>query len=472
MCEKVENKADCKYNNIKIYQGNVLLDTLCGGIETPYLINTTSYNVKVIFSSDTENRFKGFRAFYTTQSSVCENTGFYGPDCEKVCHCYQSQCDIETGLCDYGCEQGWMGSRCDQVKAPAKVALFCINSTNEGQYALLRVDRGHVKYHGIYFLDGNGDRSSSNCDKGLFSENAEGILSLKMLIGNGTANPNCSHTKTGEGVFKWKIRTEEVPGFNSYYDRLYDLSCDFTTAETLIRNSKHIIKGTYQKSRVAVTQTTEDVQLVIQNPVTLTRLIQAPVGSRIKLAMILHKHDGVTALGISPFNCSCSTPDGNVSHPLTDSNGCPVQYSPVSALTGRNISYVTSNIFDAFTIKEDKNVVFSCNFEFCFESNETKCADRCGFMMGQSSLRTKRSINEKRESGQASAYLLLIPKTQNDKQTGKKNFSENSGGKHLTAITIYFLVLIVCGVLIVVAKLVRSFHIKLCGTLTDVGTEK
>ncbi|XP_050401808.1 neurogenic locus notch homolog protein 1 [Patella vulgata] len=404
------------------------------------------------------------KSFICSRSLDCER-GYYGSNCDEVCHCYQSQCDQYTGVCDYGCEHGWMGFRCDQVKVAADVATYCVNSPTKGKYALLRVDRKNVKYDKIYIINESQDTSSSTpCDQGMFNEDVDGVLNLKILIqDDNTTSPSCYHTKTDRGVFKWALRTEEVSGFFSYYDRLYELSCDFTAAETLSRNNKQAISGIYEPSKVNITQTTEDVQLFIQNPATTSRVSQVQIGSRIQLAMLLNKRDDITASGISPYKCSCSTPDGKTIRQLTDSNGCPVPDSPVFALTGSNDSYLTSNVFDAFAIKGSLGLIFTCSFEFCFESNETKCADRCGDFRSRSSLeirsRTKRSTNENRKNGQASAYLLLIPKTQKDKQTDMNNLSVDSDGtvsKHVTVITGSILVLVLCGGLVAVVMLVRS----------------
>ncbi|XP_055957085.1 uncharacterized protein LOC130012935 isoform X2 [Patella vulgata] len=394
--------------------------------------------------------------------------GYYGSNCDKVCHCYQSQCDQDTGVCEYGCEHGWMGIRCDQVKAAAEVATYCVNSPTEGKYALLRVNRKNVKYDKINIINESQDTSSSTtCDQRMFNEDADDVLNLKILIeDDNKTSPSCYHTKTDREVFKWTLRTEEVSGFYGYYDRLYELSCDFKTAETLTRNNKQTLSGIYQPSKVNVIQTTEDVQLFIQNPATSSRVSQVQIGSRIQLAMLLIKRDDITASGISPYNCSCSTPDGKTVHQLTDSSGCPVRDSPVFALTGSNGSFITSNIFDAFTIKGSLGLIFSCSFEFCFDSKETKCADRCSDLRTRSILgtraRTKRSTNENRKNGQASAYLLLIPKTQ-DKQTDTNNISVDSEGtisKHFTVITGSILVLVLCGGLVAAVLLVRSSRIR------------
>ncbi|KAK6179551.1 hypothetical protein SNE40_011881 [Patella caerulea] len=450
-----ELQTNCKYDNITIYEGTGLLGTLCGKIDTPRSFNITSNKVKVIFISDSGNQEKGFQAFYTTHYTECENIGFYGPNCDKVCHCYQSQCDFRTGKCDYGCERGWMGSRCDQVKAPAEVATYCVNSPTKGKYALLRVDTKNVKYVRIYVVNGNDNAPSASCDQEMFIEDGDGVLNLKIKVeDDNTTSPNCYHTKTGKGVFKWTIRTEEVSGFYSYYDRLYELSCDFTKAHNLTRNNKQVVTGIVHPRKVGVVQTTEDVKLVIQNPVTSHPVSKVPVGSRIQLAVVLHERGGLSASGISPYDCFCLSSDFEIGHRLTDSNGCPVSDSPVFALTGSNGSYLTSNVFDTFTIEGRLDIMFSCSFEFCFVSKDRRCSDRCGYMKSQSSLtiRTKRSTNQNRKTGQASAHLLLIPKTQKDKHTDKNNLSEDSDDTvpEQLAVLITSLILVVCAIWMVV----------------------
>ncbi|XP_050400097.1 neuropilin and tolloid-like protein 1 [Patella vulgata] len=472
-----EYEASCKYDNIKIYQETVLLDTLCGKIETPRPFIITSNKVTVIFKSDDGNQHRGFKAIYTTQHTECENIGFYGPNCNKVCHCYQSQCDFRTGVCDYGCKRGWMGSRCDQVKAPAEVATHCVNSPTKGKYALLRVDRKNVKYGRIYIIDGNNHTSSARCDQGMFIEDGDGVLNLKIKFkDDNTTSPSCYHTQIGKGVLKWTLRTEEVSGFYSYYDRLYELSCNFTTAHNLTSNSKQVVTGIVNPRKVDVMQTTEDVKLVTQNPVTSSPLSRVTVGTRIQLAMILYERGGISASGISPYNCIYFSSDFEVTYQLTDFNGCPVSGSPGFALTGINGSHLTSNLFDTFIIEGKLDVIFSCSFEFCFVSKDTKCSDRCVHMKNQSSLTTitKRSTNENRKNGQASAYLLLIPKTQKDKQTDKNNFSEDSDGtipKYLTVL-ITGLILAVCAVWMTVLIFVRSFYIRSGRRLANVETAK
>lgn len=41
----------------------------------------------------------------------------YGPLCNKMCPgtCY-GPCDLETGLCIFGCSEGWTGDECEQGK--------------------------------------------------------------------------------------------------------------------------------------------------------------------------------------------------------------------------------------------------------------------------------------------------------------------------------------------------------------------
>ncbi|XP_059160986.1 fibroblast growth factor receptor 2-like isoform X2 [Physella acuta] len=40
--------------------------------------------------------------------------GFYGVDCKFQCgHCAVGTCDVISGLCDAGCEEGWEGERCN-----------------------------------------------------------------------------------------------------------------------------------------------------------------------------------------------------------------------------------------------------------------------------------------------------------------------------------------------------------------------
>lgn len=49
---------------------------------------------------------------------VCQQ-GYYGNRCTGICskNCFQSRnCDRFTGDCNRGCQQGWMGSKCDQRK--------------------------------------------------------------------------------------------------------------------------------------------------------------------------------------------------------------------------------------------------------------------------------------------------------------------------------------------------------------------
>lgn len=48
----------------------------------------------------------------TTTMAHCP-IGHYGPSCEKDCHCAGNEyCDIITGQCPFGCEQGWGGASC------------------------------------------------------------------------------------------------------------------------------------------------------------------------------------------------------------------------------------------------------------------------------------------------------------------------------------------------------------------------
>ena len=55
---------------------------------------------------------------FTCCLAVCPQGRFcldhHSLNCDAECHCKNNTiCDYETGLCPYGCEQGWYGHSCD-----------------------------------------------------------------------------------------------------------------------------------------------------------------------------------------------------------------------------------------------------------------------------------------------------------------------------------------------------------------------
>lgn len=41
---------------------------------------------------------------------------WFGIDCDMQCHCANNaECDVLTGVCPLGCENGWRGHNCQEV---------------------------------------------------------------------------------------------------------------------------------------------------------------------------------------------------------------------------------------------------------------------------------------------------------------------------------------------------------------------
>ncbi|GFO03936.1 fibrinogen-related molecule [Plakobranchus ocellatus] len=48
----------------------------------------------------------------------CLERGWFGNNCQYMCHCkYQQQCDRTTGTCPGPCESGWFGPACQYASA-------------------------------------------------------------------------------------------------------------------------------------------------------------------------------------------------------------------------------------------------------------------------------------------------------------------------------------------------------------------
>ncbi|ESO86154.1 hypothetical protein LOTGIDRAFT_235529 [Lottia gigantea] len=320
------------------------------------------------------------KRFLCQKKTDCLN-GYYGQLCSERCHCYKADCDRNTGKCPYGCSRGWMGENCNEKKGAAEIAVYCVEEKNSDKHALVRVDLKGVSYDEIYLLDETG---AIACKKSLFNPDTDGIYNINITIySNGTTNPDCSPKHTSEELFEWTLRTEEFSGFLSDYDRKFQVKCNFNRAEKLFRQKNQPVsrKSTINLVEKEVKQTTENVKLIVQDPSTKEPISRINIGSKIQIAMVLDTHNtSVSAKGIFPYNCSCSTSDGKITRYLTDSTGCPLKNSPIVSLEEQGSpAHLISNAFDAFTIEGRSDVVFHCQFRFCFETfSLSECSRFCG----------------------------------------------------------------------------------------------
>ncbi|ESO89307.1 hypothetical protein LOTGIDRAFT_229175 [Lottia gigantea] len=330
--------------------------------------------------------------------------GYYGESCDQRCNCYKADCNRTTGVCQHGCSNGWIGDQCNIEKQPAQVAVYCIKKSETEQYALIKMDLKSVDYDEVYILDEN---DTIVCNKSVFTRDSDDIYTLKIDM---LTDPlQCSPKHISKGKYQWTLRTEEIEGFLSEYDRKFDVNCNFNGAEKLSRTKQQSLSedSMAQLTNTEIKQSTESVRLIIQDPSTKTAVSQIKIGAKIQLAMVLNlQNTSMSAKGISPFNCKCSTSDGKISQALTDSNGCPLKNSPIYLIDSESSpSRVVSNHFDAFTIEGRSDIIFQCQFQFCFnDSPHNECPSRCQYLKTRRLI--KRSVNV--DNGMFSASHIFV----------------------------------------------------------------
>ncbi|XP_048238330.1 uncharacterized protein LOC124150363 [Haliotis rufescens] len=133
--------------------------------------------------------------------NICEveiyecSRGTYGKYCDQFCHCYNSSCEPDTGICPGDCRPGWQGDRCDTECNKGAYGEKC-NNTCQNYNCLENSPCHHVtgKCEGGCKSGWMGEDCSRECNNGTYGETCTNIC------GNCHGYTACHHV-TGKCQF-------------------------------------------------------------------------------------------------------------------------------------------------------------------------------------------------------------------------------------------------------------------------------
>ncbi|XP_046358032.2 uncharacterized protein LOC124136213 isoform X1 [Haliotis rufescens] len=298
----------------------------------------------------------------------------FGINCSSECHCKGEPCDPTSGICKHGCLLGWSGQSCDteKLKAEAKFYCFKINGVNE---MVFRTNQKNTTYRSVAALDKGGNLITS-CDKTIFDYfEAGGLATLKVRKDGDRYEPKCGEIKESDHVVTWRFKFQEFPVTFSAYDVQFEVTCDFTEADTLHRR----IASEGEKPPNQTTTLTESklsVSFDIIDPYKDVPVTTATLGQQVQLQMKLNSEVEYGISAIAPFNCSVSSPDDHHYVLLSDEHGCmtenaQIQFPNTDLLTWR------SELFETFAFPGYDKLLFRCQFHTCFDEEHPICHDMC-----------------------------------------------------------------------------------------------
>lgn len=62
------------------------------------------------------------------------SVGYFGQDCTEKCKSSCKGCNHVTGLCDAGCQPGWIGDFCEQGKLSYTNILLLLSDSNQSRF--------------------------------------------------------------------------------------------------------------------------------------------------------------------------------------------------------------------------------------------------------------------------------------------------------------------------------------------------
>ncbi|XP_046583879.1 uncharacterized protein LOC124290960 isoform X2 [Haliotis rubra] len=287
----------------------------------------------------------------------------FGGNCSSECHCKGGPCDPASGICKHGCLLGWSGQSCDteKLKAEAKFYCFKINGVNE---MVFRTNQRNTTYRSVSAVD-KGGNSITTCDQTIFDHfKAGGMATLKVRKDGDRYKPKC-----GEIMF------QEFPVTSSAYDVLFEVTCDFTKADTLQR--RITTEGERPPNQTTtLAESKLSVSFDVIDPYKLVPVTTATLGQQVQLQMKLNNEVEYGISAIAPFNCSVSTPDDRYHVLVSDENGCmtdnaQIQFPATDLLTWR------SDLFETFAFPGYDKLLFRCQFHVCFDEEHPICHDMC-----------------------------------------------------------------------------------------------
>ncbi|XP_050403407.1 uncharacterized protein LOC126819427 isoform X2 [Patella vulgata] len=391
------------------------------------------------WSFDRQCNVERQREFVCQKDAVCFE-GKYGKNCDESCHCHGKTCDI-SGICLYGCERGWTGTTCSQA------IYYCMNSKTDGKYMLLRIVPRGTHYGDIIALNNDGE-PVKRCRGSTFTTNPlSGERSRRVdAYGKNT----CGVTKISSNVFEWRFYLQEMEGVLSEFDEVLTLTCDFSQADTLSVQQQGAVGGLLQAGTRHVEATKEEISLNIIDPFSKKSLSEVVIGTNVVLQVILKKQTGISAKGISVFGCTARNSNGSLVKNLIDSKGCQLPSSTVFLLEGYGLT-VTSAPFPIFTFPGSQVVIFTCNYEYCFNEGDLRCMARCAYLSEDH--RRRREANGTSSNKSTSASITVHPCKQS-KPTVAENtvHGEHEAWIYIHPVTcgVFFLLLVVVFSLVVV----------------------
>ncbi|XP_059151791.1 uncharacterized protein LOC131938010 [Physella acuta] len=314
--------------------------------------------------------------FMCEKPSECKD-GFFGSKCKQQCHCKGEPCnrrEREENRCLWGCEPGWMGAMCDQVKQEPEVKYYCIDPPNKGKYVYIRIYTKGVVYNSIYGLDKNYERSSW-CKKTQITRSAD-LYVISILLDDNTVpqmdDGKCAGERVDNTTYEWTLVIQENEGILLENDVQVTIQCNFTQAETMTIEQDYNISSSVvemKKQKVAPETTDDDVMLQVVDAYTGLPITEGVIGSSVKLQIKFGLLTDSLLKGVMAYNCIAQSLDGKRSIHLINTDGCAEQNSPVSVFMKQDTHTIATQWFPLFTFEGSNDVLFQCLFDFCFDDS-------------------------------------------------------------------------------------------------------
>ncbi|XP_067678070.1 uncharacterized protein [Haliotis asinina] len=287
--------------------------------------------------------------------------GWTGEECDRQCHCYAGFLCNASAICRYGCEPGWYGQMCDTLKQQPKVSFYCMKQ-GEGVYSLM-LSLSQPTDHIVGIVNAEG-AIGPNCS----IEKPERILRptemrLNVQIKNvsGVLIPNCPAKAVADGILNWTIRFQKEKGVESFEDEEHQVQCDLSKADAAFDAKRVAVETIRERPVMTARQARVNVRAYLASAQSLEPVTNISLGVPVRLVVTLPEGDDVVNQFFYPGACQASSPDGKVSFPLTNSNGCPPNRNKIGFGSMTTVSgVIQSKIFPLFRLWGYTEVVFSC----------------------------------------------------------------------------------------------------------------
>ncbi|XP_052259358.1 deleted in malignant brain tumors 1 protein-like, partial [Dreissena polymorpha] len=169
----IESADLCRFDYLELFNGpnasSLSIGKYCGTVP-PMGFKSQLNSVHIVFSTNNDVSYKGFRMTYTFTRDC--PLGSYSVNCSKQCHCRVGLCDSVTGACgNGGCKDGWKGIACNE---------YC----PFGSYGVSCSKQCHCRV-------GPCDGVTGACEKGVCEDGWKGIACNESCL-LGSYGVNCS----------------------------------------------------------------------------------------------------------------------------------------------------------------------------------------------------------------------------------------------------------------------------------------